>query len=296
MLKLDNVNKSYDDKLVLQDVSLSIEVGSVLGIVGPNGSGKSTILRLLAGVIEADAGLVQIDNQNIFDNALLKQNIVFLADDPYFILQSSLKDMKTFYKLFYPKFDDEYYEVLLAEFGISETEKLSNFSKGMKRQATLILAMACHPKILIMDETFDGLDPLMRFKLKQFIIDGITSRDMIVVISSHVLTELESICDTIVLIDKKGITLSDRMDNLLEHYTRFQVVFEETPSAKMLSKLNALSIEGDKRIYSIIMKGDRKEAHEAINKLEPLLVEEANLNLDEIYRYEVKGAHHETIS
>ena len=295
MLKLTNVNKSYDDKLVLHDVSLSIETGTVLGVVGPNGSGKSTILRLLAGVIEADAGLVQIDNQNIFDNAPLQEGIVFLADDPYFLLQSTLKDMKSFYKKFYSKFDDLYYTELVSEFNISETEKLSNFSKGMKRQATLILAMACKPKILMMDETFDGLDPIMRFKLKQFIIDGISSQDMIVVISSHALGEIESICDSIILVNHKGISISERMDDLFDRYTRFQVVFEEVQPEKLLKRLNALSIEGNQRIYNIIMRGDRDAAKAAIDKLEPLIVESTSMTLDEIYRYEVKGDSNEKI-
>lgn len=290
MLNLINVNKSYGDKLVLQNINLTIKPGSVLGVVGPNGSGKSTILRLLAGVIEADAGVVSMNNQDIFDNAKLQESIVFLADDPYFLLQSSLLDMKAFYKIFYPHFDEEYYHELLKEFPIDEKEKLSTFSKGMKRQATLILAMASRPKVLIMDETFDGLDPLMRFKLKQFIVDGITEENMMVIISSHVLSEVESICDTVVLIDNQGLAINETTDRLHTLYTRFQVVFDDIPNQKMFNKLNALSVEGTQRIYSIIMKGNRDENLAKITDLEPSIIETHNLTLDEIYRYEVKGA------
>lgn len=289
MLKLINVNKSYDHKMVLENVNLTIKQGSVLGVVGPNGSGKSTILRLLAGVIEADAGVVSMNNENIFDNAPLQENIVFLADDPYFLLQSSLQDMKSFYKMFYPKFDEAYYQELLTEFPIDEKEKLSAFSKGMKRQATLILAMASRPNVLIMDETFDGLDPLMRFKLKQFIVDGISENNMVVIISSHILSEIESICDTIILIDKHGLKINENTDLLFSQYTRFQVVFKDVPSTKLLNQLDALSIEGDQRIYSIIMKGDLDENQQRIESLEPMIIEAQNLSLDEIYRYEVKG-------
>ena len=290
MLNLINVNKSYGDKLVLQNINLTIKPGSVLGVVGPNGSGKSTILRLLAGVIEADAGVVSMNNQDIFDNAKLQESIVFLADDPYFLLQSSLLDMKAFYKIFYPHFDEEYYHELLKEFPIDEKEKLSTFSKGMKRQATLILAMASRPKVLIMDETFDGLDPLMRFKLKQFIVDGITEENMMVIISSHVLSEVESICDTVVLIDNQGLAINETTDRLHTLYTRFQVVFDDIPNQKMFNKLNALSVEGTQRIYSIIMKGNRDENLAKITDLEPSIIETHNLTLDEIYRYEVEGA------
>lgn len=289
MLNLINVNKSYGQKLVLENININLKEGSVLGVVGPNGSGKSTILRLLAGVIEADAGIVSMNNENIFDNEKLQEGIVFLADDPYFLLQSSLLDMKSFYKIFYPTFDENYYQELLKEFPINENEKLSTFSKGMKRQATLILAMSVRPKVLIMDETFDGLDPLMRFKLKQFIIDGITSSNMVVVISSHVLSEIESICDTIILINNQSLSINETTEDLYAMYTRFQVVFEHVPSKKMLDKLDALSIEGDQRIYNIIMKGNQEENINRINEMEPMIVESHLLSLDEIYRYEVKG-------
>lgn len=290
MLSLLNVNKSYGPKLVLENINMKLEKGTVLGVVGPNGSGKSTILRLFAGVIEADAGLVSMNDQNIFDNAELQKGIVFLADDPYFLLQSTLKDMKSFYQMFYPQFDEDFYYELLKEFPIDENEKIGDFSKGMKRQVTLILAMAARPKVLILDETFDGLDPLMRFKLKQFIIDAITEDDMIVVISSHILSEIETICDKVVLINDKGITFNEEVSTLFNKYTRFQVVFENTPTSKMLNKLNALSIDGDQRIYNIIMKGDRNENQKLIESLEPMIIESTNMDLDEIYRYEMKGA------
>lgn len=289
MIKLLNVNKSYGDKLVLQNINLDIKKGTVLGVVGPNGSGKSTILRLLAGVMEADAGMVSMNDENIFDHPYIKEKIVFLADDPYFPLQSTLRNMKNYYQIFYPTFDEAYYYELLEEFPIDENEKLSDFSKGMKRQATLILAMASRPEIMILDETFDGLDPIMRFKLKQFIVDGITENNMTFIISSHILFEIESICDNVILIDKQGFKISESINDLYRSYTRFQVVFDAPPADKTFLRLQALSIEGNQRIYNIIMKGDRDDNLAQIEKLKPIIVESSELSLEEIYRYEVKG-------
>ncbi len=293
MIQLINVNKNFDHKLILEDLSFSVENGAVIGLVGPNGAGKSTIIRMIAGVIQADAGVVVVNEYNVFDNAEIKKDIFLLADDPYFFVQSSLKDMKEYYKLFYPNFDDVYYDQLIAEFNISETDKLSTFSKGMKRQASLILAMAARPRILLMDETFDGLDPLMRFKLKQFIVDHIENEDRIIIISSHSLLELEGICDRIILVNKNNITINDSLDKIYDLYHKFTVVFEEKPNPKIFTSLRSLSIEGDDRIYTIIQKGKKDEETKKIQELKPFILEYSKMDLDEVYRYEVKGEKYE---
>ncbi len=293
MIQLINVNKNFDHKLILEDLSFSVENGAVIGLVGPNGAGKSTIIRMIAGVIQADAGVVVVNEYNVFDNAEIKKDIFLLADDPYFFVQSSLKDMKEYYKLFYPNFDDVYYDQLIAEFNISETDKLSTFSKGMKRQASLILAMAARPRILLMDETFDGLDPLMRFKLKQFIVDHIENEDRIIIISSHSLLELEGICDRIILVNKNNITINDSLDKIYDLYHKFTVMFEEKPNSKIFTSLRSISIEGDDRIYTIIQKGKKDEETKKIQELKPFILEYSKMDLDEVYRYEVKGEKYE---
>lgn len=291
MIQLINVNKGYDNHLILEDINLTIENGSVLGLVGPNGAGKSTILRLIAGIIQADAGVVVVNEYDIFDNADVKQCIYYLGDDPYFFNQSNLKEMKEYIKLFYKNFDETYYYQLLIEFGINEREPISSFSKGMKRQASLILAIAARPQILLMDESFDGLDPLMRFKLKQYIVEQLDLKDTIVVISSHSLGELEDICDNVVLVNNRGLQMSGRIENIHASYHKYQIVFQDNTSAQSFATFDYLKLTGSNRIFTLIIKGDKQELDDKIAALNPYIIEHTNLSLEEIYRLEAKGVH-----
>lgn len=289
MIQLINVNKSYGENLILEDLNLIIEPGSVLGLVGPNGAGKSTILRLISGVIRADAGIVAVNEYDIFDNADSKQDIYFLGDDPYFFNQATIRDMKEYIKIFYKNFDEDFYQSLISQFNISEDVSISSFSKGMKRQAALIVAMASRPKILLMDESFDGLDPLMRFKLKQNIVDQLENNEMIVIISSHSMSEIQDICDQVMLVSNKGIKLNEKMETIHLAYHKFQVVFSNKVSPEIFNSLNPVSVVGLERIYTVIVKGELTEVRTKIDALNPIVVEHSHLSLDEIYRLEMGG-------
>lgn len=289
MIQLINVNKRFGDNLILEDLNLIIKPNSIIGLVGPNGAGKSTILRLISGVIQADAGIVAINEYDIFDNDTMKENIYFLADDPFFFNQSSLSGMKDYIKVFYKNFDDQIYTDLIEEFKISETASISSFSKGMKRQAALIIAISSRPKILLMDESFDGLDPVMRFKLKQNIIDQLETSEIIVIISSHSMSEVQDICDQVILVSDKGIRLNDRIETIQHKYHKFQLVFTEKISIDQLSFLKPLSITGTERIFTLIIKGVYDEIMKNISTLDPIVVEHSTLSLDEIYRLEMDG-------
>lgn len=286
MIQLININKSFDHRLILEDITLNIRNGTVLGLVGANGSGKSTILRMIAGVVQADAGVVAVNEYDVFDNAVIKQDIFFLADDPYFFVQSSLKDMKEYLKLFYKRFDDEIYHSLLREFNISESAKLSGFSKGMKRQASLILALASKPQILLLDESLDGLDPNMRFKLKQYLCDKVIDENTIIVISSHSLNELNDICDTIVMIKDGTISDEETLNDVQISYHKYQVVFKDIPDPQSFESFDFISIKGDQRIYTIIAKGVKEEIEKSINTLSPMVIEHSSISLDEVFRHE----------
>ena len=288
MIQLINVNKGYEDNLILEDINITIDNGTVLGLVGPNGAGKSTILRLIAGVIQADAGVVAVNEYDIFDNDEIKQSIFFLGDDPYFFNQSTLNDMKNYVKIFYKNFDDAYYDELVTIFSINPNELISSFSKGMKRQAALIIAIAARPDILLMDESFDGLDPLMRFKLKQSIVEQLDRQNMIIIITSHSMGEIQDICDSIILVNNKGITLNEKTDDIHIAYHKFQLAFDKDTDASIFDALNPYSVSGSHRIFTLVLKGDLEEINQVINDLNPLIVEHNYLSLDEIFRLELE--------
>ncbi len=289
MIQLTSVSKSFDNKLVLDRIDWTVKKGSVFGLVGPNGAGKSTLLRIISGVIKADNGQVTVDGEFVYDEPLVKKRILFLADEPFFLHQSTLREMKEFYKIFYPSFDETMYTKLLNNFPIPENEKINTFSKGMKRQTGLILALSVNPDVLLLDESFDGLDPVMRLTLKRFISREILNRDMTVVISSHNLRELEDICDQIALIDNKKVVMSGEVDTIKGDFHKIQVGFSHDVKEDIFAFLNPLHVDKMGNVFVVVAKGDIEGILDSIKKLEPVLVTELPLNLEEIFVYEMEG-------
>lgn len=295
MIQFTNVNKKFDNKVVLEDINITFQEGSIIGLVGKNGSGKSTLLRLISGVLHADAGVVLINDEFVYDNPAVKKNLFFVGDDPFFFSQSTIKDMQQFYKVFYKSFDDAYYYELLALFGLDEHSKINALSKGMKRQVSLLLALASKPKILLLDEAFDGLDPIMRFRIKQLLGEMILDENATIIISSHNLRELEDICDTVAIIDDNNILMNQATNDFGELYHRYQIAFEEEKNAIDFDFLKPLNVSGSARIFSIILKGNRNEIETQLNAMNPLLVEHNDVTLEEIFIYEMENKNYENL-
>lgn len=295
MIQFTNVNKKFDNKVVLEDINITFQEGSIIGLVGKNGSGKSTLLRLISGVLHADAGVVLINDEFVYDNPAVKKNLFFVGDDPFFFSQSTIKDMQQFYKVFYKSFDDAYYYELLALFGLDEHSKINALSKGMKRQVSLLLALASKPKILLLDEAFDGLDPIMRFRIKQLLGEMILDENATIIISSHNLRELEDICDTVAIIDDNSILMNQATNDFGELYHRYQIAFEEEKNAINFDFLKPLNVSGSARIFSIILKGNRNEIETQLNAMNPLLVEHNDVTLEEIFIYEMENKNYENL-
>lgn len=288
MISFSNVVKRFDEKLVLDNINWKLSKGHCYGLVGPNGSGKSTLLRLISGVIEADTGTVFVDRENVFDNPPAKEKIFFLADDPYFFPQSNMDEMRAFYQRFYPNFDVQKYQMLLEDFKLDPFTKINSFSKGMKRQVMLILGLASNPDILLLDEAFDGLDPLMRFKLRQYIAQEISENEILVVISSHNLRELEDICDHIAMINNNKLQMDSATDEMQDTYHKYQLVFKDRFDIEVLKALNPLHVSGTDRIFTMIVKGDKAEIEPSLKALNPMILEQGHASLEEIFIYETE--------
>ncbi|MCD8574358.1 MAG: ABC transporter ATP-binding protein [Erysipelotrichaceae bacterium] len=289
MIQLKAVTKSFDNSLVLDQVDWFVRKGSVFGLVGPNGAGKSTILRLISGVITPESGVVTLDDQPVYDNPLAKQRILFLSDDPFYLHQATIEEMKEFYKLFYPSFNETMYQRLLNNFPVPTKKKINDFSKGMKRQVGLILALSVNPDVLLLDESFDGLDPVMRLTLKRFIAQEMSNREMTVVISSHNLRELEDICDQIALIDNKKVVMSGQVDTIKEEFHKFQVGFRDVLDVAGFNGLDIIHQEQVGNVFTLVIKGSLEVIKAQLESLDPALYVELPLNLEEIFVYEMEA-------
>lgn len=258
MIEVNHITKRFGKVTAVDDFTLDINRGSVLGIVGSNGGGKSTLLRILSGVFDADSGEVKINGQNIYNNPSVKGECFFIPDFPYFSNSATLENTAYLYRSLYPNWNENAFRQFCSVFPIDPDAKIIDMSKGMQRQAALILAISTCPRYLLLDEIFDGLDPVVRRLVKKILIDNVSANDMTVVIASHNLRELEELCDRICLIHKRASCfLSVKLTKSSLDSARFRLRSRKFPTIRSLKK-SMLSICGETEIYSTLQSEERK--------------------------------------
>lgn len=288
MIELKSVTKNFDNFKVLENINLTIPKGSAFGLLGSNGAGKSTILRLLSGIYKAEGGNVLIDGKEVYDNIPIKQKVFFINDETIQFSNFTLNELKNFYKGFYPNFSQELFEKLRNSINLPLNKKLSQFSKGMKRQAIVITALACQTDYLLLDEAFDGLDPTMRIIVKRMIVDAIIDRDLTTIISSHNLKEINEVCDTVALLHEGKIIFSKDLDSVKGNIHKIQTAFPESYTAEDFSGLQIMHFEKNQSIYYMIIKGDEDEIRKQLAPKNPLILDVIPLSLEEIFIYEME--------
>lgn len=288
MIKAERLTKIFGEKKALDDVSFEIRDGSVYGLIGSNGSGKSTLLRLISGVYMPDKGKIGVNGVPTYDNPKLKAQIAFLGDTPYFLPQSNLNEMARFYEGLYPNFNRDVYEQLLNVFPLDRRARISSMSKGMQRQAALILSMSCEPRFLLLDEAFDGLDVVMRRVLGNILLEGVEKRGMTTIIASHNLRELEDLSDHVGLLHDGKILFNDNTENLRGTIHKVQAVFNHIPEASVFAGLNILKTERTGSMLQMIVRGNEDEIMTLVKRLDPIFCECIEPTLEEIFIYELE--------
>ena len=284
MLEIRGLKKSYGKKPVLAGVDLTVPDGAVFGLVGINGAGKTTLLRLIADVLRPDGGEMLLDGVSVTGNAAKRRELFFLPDEPYFAGGTTVGALAGLYKTFY-NFDDEVFKRYVDIFKTETNVPIRNFSKGMKRQAFVALALACNPRYLLLDEAFDGLDPLARLEFKRGLIE---LEDSTVIISSHSLRELEDICSGFALLDGGSIADAGDITDALGKVHKFQIALSRHVTREDIP-LDCLSFEAEGRVARFIVRCDREEAVRRLSALSPLFIEEIAVDFEELFICEVKG-------
>jgi ABC-2 type transport system ATP-binding protein len=147
MIEMKNVSKSFDHFKAIENVNLSIQKGSIYGLIGSNGAGKTTLIKLLSGIYHQEHGEVTIDGQPIYENNHIKQKIFYIADHPYFLSHYTTKQMARFYKSLYPNWSEDRFTKLADLFDMDLNKKIHTFSKGWQRQVAFVLALSSQPEI-----------------------------------------------------------------------------------------------------------------------------------------------------
>ncbi len=291
MIKAENVVKRFDGLLAVDRVSVEIKEGIVFGMVGTNGAGKSTLLRMVAGVLKADEGTITVDGEPVFENPVAKKEVFYISDDAYYLNNGTPVDMADYYGAVYEKFNRKRYLELMDQLGLPLSRKISTFSKGMKKQVSILLGVCAGTKYLLCDETFDGLDPVMRQAVKSIFAKEITERGLTPVLASHNLRELEDICDHVGLLHKGGVLLSKDLEEMRTGIHKIQCVFaDEEQEARVLMGLDVVNKEQRGRLKTLTVRGAQEEIAARVAAAEPVFFEMLPLTLEEIFISETEVA------
>ena len=289
MIVTQNISKRFNDVQALNEISLHINKGAVFGLVGTNGAGKSTFLRLLAGIYRPDTGEILIDEQPVWENAQLKSRLFYISDEQYSFANATPQEVAHYYNGIYPNFDLSRFVELMQGFELTVTRKISTFSKGMKKQLSVILGLCSGVDYIFCDETFDGLDPVMRHAVKSLFAADVADRGLTPIIASHNLRELEDICDHVGLLHRGGVLLEKDLDDMKLGAGKVQCVLPEGVEPASLG-LNIVIDEQRGQLHTLIARGSQEEIMAKVGAVNPVFMEFLPLTLEEFFIMETEVA------
>ena len=300
MIEIKNVSLTFKggaldkkkDFTALDDVSITVPEGCIYGFLGSNGAGKSTLMRMICGIYKTEQGSITIDGEEVYDNPEAKKKIFFVNDETVQYADFTLEGLRKYYRSYYPDFSDEVYERLTAKLGLPRNKRMVEFSKGMKRQAVVIIGLSCMTKCLMLDEAFDGLDPAMRKVVKEMIVDEMLDRGATMIVSSHNVAEIKELCDRAMLIHKGKLIFADEIDEIRSGFRKVQLVDKKrvVPRGELeLMGLRVMEYSATGRVAQAIIKGTETEIDEKISSLGIDIAETIPLTLEEIFIYELQA-------
>ncbi len=300
MIEIKNVSLTFKggaldkkkDFTALDDVSITVPEGCIYGFLGSNGAGKSTLMRMICGIYKTEQGSITIDGEEVYNNPEAKKKIFFVNDETVQYADFTLEGLRKYYRIYYPDFSDEVYERLTAKLGLPTNKRMAEFSKGMKRQAVVIIGLSCMTKCLMLDEAFDGLDPAMRKVVKAMIVDEMLDRGATMIVSSHNVAEINELCDRAMLIHKGKLIFADEIDEIRSGFRKVQLVDKKrvVPRGELeLMGLRVMEYSATGRVAQAIIKGTETDIDEKISSLGIDIAETIPLTLEEIFIYELQA-------
>ena len=287
MIQAQDVSKSYESIPVIKNINLELKQGSIFGLIGANGAGKTTLIKTLCGIYAPDTGHVRLHDKDVYKDSDIRQNIAYVPDNITFYNNFTVKDMKDFYKNIYRNWDEDRYMTLREVFTFDEKKRIKHLSKGMKTQLLLLIALSCKPEVILMDEPTSGLDPFIRKEVLNLIVQDVSSRSTSVLISTHNVSELEQICDTVGFINKGEMKLQQDMDNLKTSYKKIQIAFKDEMSEEFKKEFKPHISKKYGKIYEIIVNMDYKVFESNVKKYQPLFVEHIDMTLEELFLFKM---------
>ncbi|MFA5561465.1 MAG: ABC transporter ATP-binding protein [Eubacteriales bacterium] len=289
MITATNVTMKFEDFVALNHLNCTIPNGCIYGLVGSNGAGKSTFLRLISGVYRPAEGEIFIDDQPVYENPAVKAQLMFIPDELFFLPGSNMDQMASFYSHLYDSFRFDRYHNLTKTFGLNPRAPIHTFSKGMRRQAATILGLSVMPRFLFFDETFDGLDPVMRNLVKEVINQDVAQRNTTTIITSHSLRELEDTCGQLALLHKGGIVFESDIQNLTTKLFKIQIALPYEFNRSVFAGVDLLNYSQHGTVATFIVRGDREQTLGFLRTLNPVLLDVLPLGLEEVFVFEMEA-------
>ncbi|MBO5302575.1 MAG: ABC transporter ATP-binding protein [Lachnospiraceae bacterium] len=213
ILECKNLSKSYDKKMALNKINLSLEGGHIIGLLGPNGSGKTTLIKLINGLLQPTEGELYINENPVGVES--KKVVSYLPDQTYLEANLKVREVIDYFKDFYEDFDETRAYDMLAKLHINPSDKLKTMSKGTKEKVQLILVMSRRAKLYILDEPIAGVDPAARDYILEVILSNY-DEDATILISTHLIADVENILDEVIFLKNGEIVMTSSVDDIRE--------------------------------------------------------------------------------
>jgi ABC-2 type transport system ATP-binding protein len=292
MLKMINVSKMIDGRQVLENVSITLEPSMISGLVGRNGVGKSTLLRTLAGILDPDEGEVTFNEVNIHNEPEVKQKITYVPDSSELLKSYNVKEIVKLYDAIYEDFDVMYFYSLMDRFKLPKNRKIRTYSKGMKALFLMILSFSTKADYIILDEPTNGLDPIVKRNILQFIIEEVSERQLSVLISTHHLEEVEKMADVLIMMKDGHIESTTSIEDAKSSFRKVQAVYKHSLPEKVANLNNVTILSQTGRVYTLMIKGNIEATMEKMQQEQPLLLEELPMTLEDIFISSLGGESH----
>lgn len=281
MIEINNVSKSFDSFKALDNISINVKKGEIHGIIGENGAGKTTLIKCLVGIYKPDEGEILIDGSPVFENPTVKEKIGYVADSNAYFSDYSVKRMIKFFKEVYRDFDEEFFYRLNEVFNLDIKRMVGRLSKGQQMRLAFMLNIACSPKVLVLDEPTSGLDVIAKRQLMDILIEQVEKKEITVIISSHHLSELEKLCDSLTIINNGKIQYESDLDTLREQVKKLQVVFDREPDRALLEK--SFKVERIGSVYYLTTDNYTLNTQQQLKDMGATIVEQVGMSLEEIF-------------
>lgn len=287
-MMIHGLKKTINHQIVLEDIQFELTKNEIVGLIGRNGSGKTSLFRLLAGHYLPDSGDIQINQQSIYQEPTIKEQIFFIDEKENFLTTYSLKKINTFYRLNYRNFNQDLFLQLTQQHDLVLSLNYRQLSKGMQGLFQMILAICSNATYLLLDEPFDGLDVIVRKQVIGLLLEHLSENNRTALIASHNLSELEGLIDRALLLKDNKINKEYCLENMRETAKKIQLVFK-TKKIPAVVKENSRLIDFQGRVITVVFENYTTELAEQIQAFNPLVFEELPLSLEDLFEANLKA-------